>query len=80
MCKANEVLHELHCSTVTKWVLSNITKLSVQFLFLSSFLTYGHEFWVITKRILSQVQAAGIQYFWQVHTETLWQSVQLWSS
>ena len=55
--KANAVLRELYRSVVTKWELSNTAKLSVFKLVFVPILTYGHESWVMTERILFQVQA-----------------------
>jgi len=47
---------------VTKRELSNTAKLSVfKSVFLPT-LTYGHESWVMTERILSQVQAAEMGF------------------
>jgi len=54
--KANAVLRELDCSVVTKRELSNTVKLSVFKSVFVQILTYGHESWVMTERILTQVQ------------------------
>ena len=53
--KDNTVLHELYRSVVTKWELSNTTKLSLFKLVFVPILTYGHESWVMTEKIISQV-------------------------
>jgi len=47
---ANAVLRELYRSVVTKWELSNTTKLSVFKSVFVPILTYGHESWVMTKK------------------------------
>jgi len=56
--KANAVLRELYRSVVTKLEPSNIAKLSVFKSVFFAILTCGHKSWVMTERILSQVQAA----------------------
>jgi len=56
--KANAVLHELYLSVVTNRELSNIAKLSVFESVCVPILTYGHESWLMTERILSQAQAS----------------------
>ena len=55
--EANAVLREFYWSVVTKRELSNIAKLSVFKSVFVPILTYGHEFWIMTERILTQVQA-----------------------
>jgi len=55
--EANAVLREFYWSVVTKRELSNIAKLSVFKSVFVPILTYGHEFWVMTERISTQVQA-----------------------
>jgi len=52
--KVNAVLSELHRSVVTKQELSNTTKLSVFRLVFVPILTCGHEFCVMTERVLYQ--------------------------
>jgi len=69
--KANAVLRELDCSAVTKRELSNTTKLSG---FKSTFVpihTYGHESWVTTERMLTQVQAPEMGFLRRLHGVTL---------
>jgi len=68
--KANPVLPELYRSMVTKRELSNTSKLSVFKSVFVSILTYGHESWVMTERILSQVQAADMGFLRRVHGVT----------
>jgi len=58
--KADAVLRELNRSAVTKLELSNTSKMSVLKWVLVPILTYVHESWIMTERILSQVQAAEI--------------------
>ena len=56
--KASAVMRALHYSIVIKRELSKNAKLSIfKTIFVPS-LTYGHESWVITKRVRSQVQAS----------------------
>jgi len=54
--KAKAVLREFYCSVVTKRELSNTAKLSVCKSVFVPILTYGHESWVMTERIPTQVQ------------------------
>jgi len=56
--KANAVLLELDRYLVTERELSNIAMLSDFKSVIAPILTYGHEFWVMTERVLSKVQAA----------------------
>jgi len=64
------VLRELNCSVVTKQDLSNTAKLSVFKSVFVSILTYGHEFWVMTKKILFQVEAAEIGFLRRIQSVT----------
>jgi len=50
---------------------SNTTKQSIIKPVFVPTLTYGHESWVITERILSQVQAAEMRFLRKVHGVTL---------
>jgi len=60
--EAKAVLRELYRSMVTKRELSNTAKLSVfKSVFIPIF-TYGYESWVMTERILSEVQAAEMGF------------------
>ena len=68
--KANAVLREFYRYVVTKRELSNTVKLSV---FKSVFvpnLTYGHEIWVMTERILTQVQTPKMGFLRRVNGVT----------
>jgi len=68
--KANAVLRELYRSVATKRELSNAAKLSVFKSIFVPILTYGHVSWVMTKRILIQVQATKIRFLKKVHGVT----------
>ena len=68
--KANVVLRELYCSVRTKRELSNTAKLSVFKSIFVPILTYGHESWVMTERILTQVQAPKLGVLRRVHGVT----------
>jgi len=67
----NAVLRELYRSVVTKRELSNTAELSAFKSVFVSILTYGHESWVMTEKILSQVQAAEMGFLRRVHVVTL---------
>ena len=60
--KARAVMRALHHSVVLKWELSRKEKLSVfKFIFVP-IVTYGHELWVMTKRMRSQMQASKMRF------------------
>ena len=65
--KVNAVFHELYRSVITKRELSNTTKLSVFKSVFVPILTYSHESWVMTERILTQVQAPEMGFLRRVH-------------
>ena len=69
--KANALLGKLYPSVVTKQELSNTEKLSIFKSGFVSILTYGHESWIKTERILSQVQMAETGVLRRVHGVTL---------
>jgi len=69
--KVNAVLRELYCSVVTNRELWNTAKLSVYKSVFVPILTYGCESWVMTVRILSQVQVVGMGFLQRVHGVTL---------
>ena len=50
--------------------LLNTTKLSVFKSVIVPTLTYGHESWVMTERVLPQVQAAEMGFLRRVHSVT----------
>ena len=54
----------------TKWEFWNTTKLSVFESVFIPILTYGHESWLMTERILYQVQDAEMGFLWRVHSVT----------
>ena len=51
-------MRALHCSVVMKRELSKKAKLSIFKIVFVPILTYGHESWVMTERVRSQVQAS----------------------
>ena len=53
--KVNAVMRALHSSVVMKRELSKKTKLSIFTTVFVPILTYGHESWVMTKKVRSQV-------------------------
>ena len=68
---AKTVLRELYRSVVTKLEFSNTAKLSVFKSFFVPIFTYSHESWVMTERILSQVQATEMGFLRRVNGVTL---------
>jgi len=60
--KAKAVLREFYRSAVTKPEFSNTTKLAVFKSVFVPIVTYGHESWVMTGRMLPQVQAAEMGF------------------
>ena len=69
--KANAVLREFYRSVVRKRELSNTAKLSVFKLVFVPILTYGHESWAMTERILTQVQTPKMGFLRGVHGVTV---------
>jgi len=67
LVKTNAFLHELYHCVVTKRELFNTAKLSVFKSVFAPMLTYGHESWVRTKRVLFQIQAAEMGCLRRVH-------------
>jgi len=68
--KANAILRGFCCSVVRKRQLSNTAKLSVFKSVFIPILTYGHESWVMTQRILTQVQAPKMGVLRRAHGVT----------
>jgi len=68
--KANAFLRELCRSVAAKRELSNTAKLSVFKSVFVPILTHGHESWVMTKRIFTQVQAPKMGFRRRVHGVT----------
>ena len=60
---ASAVMRALHYSVVMKRELSKKAKLSIFKAVFVPILTYGHESWVMTERMRSQVQASEIEVF-----------------
>ena len=69
--KASAVMRALNHSVVLKRELSKKAKLSVFKSIFVPILTYGHESWVMTERVRSQVQAAEMKFLRRVHGVTL---------
>jgi len=68
--KDNAVLRELYRSVGKKRELSNTVKLSVFKSIYVLFLTCGHESWVMTERVLTQVQAPKLGFLRRVQGVT----------
>jgi len=60
--KASAILREFYRSVVPDRELSNTTKLSVFKSVFVSFLIYAYEYWVMTEKILSQMQTAEMGF------------------
>ena len=56
--KASAVMRALHYSVVMKQELSKKAKLSIFKTLFAPLLTYGHESWVMSEKVRSQVQAS----------------------
>ena len=71
--KASAVMRALHYSVVMKRELSKKAKLSIFEKILSPFLwsSYGHESWVMTERVRSQVQASEMKFLCRIEGVTL---------
>ena len=68
-------MRALHCSVVMKPEFSKKAKLSVFKAFFVPILTYGHESWVITERMRSQVQASKMSFLRKIEGVTLFKKV-----
>ena len=64
--KASAVMQALHYSVILKRELSKKAKLSIFKTAFVPILTYGHESWVMTKRVRSQVQASKMRFLWRI--------------
>ena len=64
--KASVVMCQLYQLVVLKWELCTKAKLSVFRSIFVYILTYGHECWVMTKRVRSRVQAAKMGFLQKV--------------
>ena len=61
--KASAVMRALHYSVAIKRELSKKAKLSIFKAAFVSISTYGHESWVMTERMRSQVQASEMRFY-----------------
>ena len=73
--KASAVMRALHYSVVMKRELSKKAKLSIFKAVFVPILTYGHEPWVMTKRVRSQVQASEMRFLRRIEGVTLFNKV-----
>ena len=73
--KASAVMQTLHYSVVMKRVLSKKAKLSTFKTVFIPILTYGHESWVMTERVRSQVQASKMRFLQRIEGVTLYNKV-----
>ena len=73
--KASAVMRALHNSVVMKRELSKKAKLSILKTVFVSILTNGHESWVMTERVRSQVQASEMQFLRRIERVTLFNYV-----
>ena len=73
--KASAVMRALHYSVVVKRELSKKAKLSIFKAVLVPILTYGHESWVMTERMRSQVQASEMRFLRRIEGVTLFNKV-----
>ena len=69
--KASAVMRELQRSVVMKRELSKSAKLAVFKTIFIPILTYGHESWILTERVRSQVQAAEMRFLRKIEGVTL---------
>ena len=73
--KASAVMRALHYSVVMKRELSKKAKLSIFKAVFVPILTYGHESWVMTERMRSQVQASEMRFLRRIEGVTLFNKV-----
>ena len=73
--KANAVMRALHYSVVMKRELSKKEKLSIFKAVFFPILTYGHESWVMTERMRSQVHASEMRFLRRIEGVTLFNKV-----
>ena len=73
--KASAVMRALHYSVVIKRELSKKAKLSIFKTVFVPILTYGHESWVMTERMRSQVQASEMRFLRRIEGVTLFNKV-----
>ena len=73
--KTSEVMRALHYSVVMKRELSKNAKLSIFKAVFVPILTCGHESWVMTERMRSQVQASKMRFLRKIEGVTLFNKV-----
>ena len=73
--KAGAVMRALHYSVVMKRELSKKAKHSRFRTVFVPILTYGHESWVMTERVRSEVQASEIRFLQKIEGVTLFHKV-----
>ena len=73
--KASAVMRALHYSVVMKRELSKNSKLSIFKAIFVPILAYGHESWVMTERMRSQVQASEMRFLRRIEGDTLFNKV-----
>ena len=69
--KANEVMQALRCSVVMKRELFKKVKLTIFRSIFVPILSYGHESWVMTERMRSQMQASEMRFLRRIEGVTL---------
>ena len=73
--KASAVMRALHFSAAIKRELSKKAKLSIFKAVFVPILTYGHESWVMTEKMRSQVQASEMRFLRKIEGVTLFNKV-----
>ena len=73
--KASAVMRALHYSVVMKRELSKKAKLAIFKAVFVPILTYGHESWVMTERMRSQMQASEMRFLQRIEGVTLFNKV-----
>ena len=69
--KASAIMRALHYSVVIKRELSKKAKLSIFKAVCVPILTDGHESWVMTERVRSQMQASEIRFLQKIEEVTM---------
>ena len=75
--KASAVMRALHYSVVMKRELSKKAKLLIFKTVFVPILTYGHESWVMTKRVRSEVQASEMRFLRKIKGVTLFNKMHI---
>ena len=73
--KASAVMRAFHYSVAMKRELSKKAKLSIFEVVFVPILTYGHESWVMTERVRSQVQSFKMRFLQRIEGVTLFSKV-----